>query len=116
MKDVEWRSLLSNGVLFVLSQKVNGSPFETNDAGFALAYAVIMLNTDQHNHNVRKQNIPMTVEVSVCTKAYMHTYTHKQNPNIRKQNISKCVSKHTQTLSHIFTQANNACEHFQWSC
>lgn len=42
--------------------KVNGSPFRTNDAGFALAYAVIMLNTDQHNHNVRKQNIPMTVE------------------------------------------------------
>uniref|UniRef100_A0A673BCB3 Golgi brefeldin A resistant guanine nucleotide exchange factor 1 n=1 Tax=Sphaeramia orbicularis TaxID=375764 RepID=A0A673BCB3_9TELE len=45
--------------------KVNGSPFMTNDAGFALAYAVIMLNTDQHNHNVRKQNIPMTVEVNV---------------------------------------------------
>uniref|UniRef100_A0A8C6NIH7 Golgi brefeldin A resistant guanine nucleotide exchange factor 1 n=1 Tax=Nothobranchius furzeri TaxID=105023 RepID=A0A8C6NIH7_NOTFU len=43
--------------------KVNGSPFMTNDAGFALAYAVIMLNTDQHNHNVRKQNIPMTVEL-----------------------------------------------------
>uniref|UniRef100_A0A3Q1AKW5 Golgi-specific brefeldin A-resistance guanine nucleotide exchange factor 1 n=1 Tax=Amphiprion ocellaris TaxID=80972 RepID=A0A3Q1AKW5_AMPOC len=42
--------------------KVNGSPFMSNDAGFALAYAVIMLNTDQHNHNVRKQNIPMTVE------------------------------------------------------
>lgn len=36
----------------------------SNDAGFALAYAIIMLNTDQHNHNVRKQNIPMTVEVS----------------------------------------------------
>ncbi|XP_043993051.1 Golgi-specific brefeldin A-resistance guanine nucleotide exchange factor 1 isoform X2 [Gambusia affinis] len=42
--------------------KVNGSPFMNNDACFALAYAVIMLNTDQHNHNVRKQNIPMTVE------------------------------------------------------
>nr|XP_015202262.1 PREDICTED: Golgi-specific brefeldin A-resistance guanine nucleotide exchange factor 1 isoform X1 [Lepisosteus oculatus] len=42
--------------------KVNGSPFVSNDAGFALAYAVIMLNTDQHNHNVRKQNVPMTVE------------------------------------------------------
>ncbi|XP_026046561.1 Golgi-specific brefeldin A-resistance guanine nucleotide exchange factor 1 isoform X2 [Astatotilapia calliptera] len=42
--------------------KVNGFPFMSNDAGFALAYAVIMLNTDQHNHNVRKQNIPMTVE------------------------------------------------------
>ncbi|XP_028843973.1 Golgi-specific brefeldin A-resistance guanine nucleotide exchange factor 1 isoform X3 [Denticeps clupeoides] len=43
-------------------QKVNGFPFLSNDAGFTLAYAVIMLNTDQHNHNVRKQNIPMTVE------------------------------------------------------
>ncbi|XP_050981493.1 Golgi-specific brefeldin A-resistance guanine nucleotide exchange factor 1 isoform X5 [Labeo rohita] len=42
--------------------KVNGNPFQSNDAGFALAYAVIMLNTDQHNHNVRKQNIPMTLE------------------------------------------------------
>ncbi|KAM9561147.1 Golgi-specific brefeldin A-resistance guanine nucleotide exchange factor 1-like isoform 2-T3 [Salvelinus alpinus] len=42
--------------------KVNGSPFMTNDAGFALAYAVIMLNMDQHNNNVRKQNIPMTIE------------------------------------------------------
>lgn len=48
-------------------QKVNGNPFLSNDAGFALAYAVIMLNTDQHNHNVRKQNIPMTVEVSLAS-------------------------------------------------
>lgn len=53
--------------LHMYLQKVNGSPFMTNDAGFALAYAVIMLNTDQHNHNVRKQNIPMTVEVSYST-------------------------------------------------
>ncbi|XP_072138695.1 Golgi-specific brefeldin A-resistance guanine nucleotide exchange factor 1 isoform X4 [Mobula birostris] len=42
--------------------KINGSPFCNNDACFALAYAVIMLNTDQHNHNVRKQNVPMTME------------------------------------------------------
>uniref|UniRef100_UPI00358F0A71 Golgi-specific brefeldin A-resistance guanine nucleotide exchange factor 1 isoform X3 n=1 Tax=Myxine glutinosa TaxID=7769 RepID=UPI00358F0A71 len=41
---------------------VNGHPFANNDACFALAYAIIMLNTDQHNQNVRKQNIPMTVE------------------------------------------------------
>ncbi|XP_021101153.1 Golgi-specific brefeldin A-resistance guanine nucleotide exchange factor 1 isoform X6 [Heterocephalus glaber] len=40
----------------------NGSPFADSDACFALAYAVIMLNTDQHNHNVRKQNVPMTLE------------------------------------------------------
>ncbi|XP_026566755.1 Golgi-specific brefeldin A-resistance guanine nucleotide exchange factor 1 isoform X1 [Pseudonaja textilis] len=40
----------------------NGTPFANSDACFALAYAVIMLNTDQHNHNVRKQNVPMTLE------------------------------------------------------
>ncbi|XP_037062348.1 Golgi-specific brefeldin A-resistance guanine nucleotide exchange factor 1 isoform X4 [Peromyscus leucopus] len=40
----------------------NGSPFADSDACFALAYAVIMLNTDQHNHNARKQNVPMTLE------------------------------------------------------
>ncbi|KAK2098899.1 G-box binding factor [Saguinus oedipus] len=40
----------------------NGSPFANSDACFSLAYAVIMLNTDQHNHNVRKQNAPMTLE------------------------------------------------------
>ncbi|CAD5123797.1 DgyrCDS12108 [Dimorphilus gyrociliatus] len=40
----------------------NNEPFADTDAAFTLSYAVIMLNTDQHNHNVRKQNIPMTVE------------------------------------------------------
>ncbi|KAM4704421.1 Golgi-specific brefeldin A-resistance guanine nucleotide exchange factor 1 [Rhinophrynus dorsalis] len=43
-------------------RKANGTPFAHSDACFALAYAVIMLNTDQHNHNVRKQNVPMTLE------------------------------------------------------
>ncbi|XP_031761944.1 Golgi-specific brefeldin A-resistance guanine nucleotide exchange factor 1 isoform X3 [Xenopus tropicalis] len=43
-------------------RKSNGTPFAHSDACFALAYAVIMLNTDQHNHNVRKQNVPMTLE------------------------------------------------------
>ncbi|XP_032837938.1 Golgi-specific brefeldin A-resistance guanine nucleotide exchange factor 1 isoform X2 [Tyto alba] len=43
-------------------RRSNGSPFANSDACFALAYAVIMLNTDQHNHNVRKQNVPMTLE------------------------------------------------------
>lgn len=49
----------------LLFQNCNGSPFANSDACFALAYAVIMLNTDQHNHNVRKQNAPMTLEVSL---------------------------------------------------
>ncbi|KAG8435109.1 hypothetical protein GDO86_013165 [Hymenochirus boettgeri] len=43
-------------------RKSNGNPFSHSDDCFALAYAVIMLNTDQHNHNVRKQNVPMTLE------------------------------------------------------
>lgn len=43
-------------------QKCNGEPFANADAAFTLAYAVIMLNVDQHNHNVKKQNNPMTAE------------------------------------------------------
>ena len=43
-------------------QKCNGEPFANSDAAFTLAYAVIMLNVDQHNNNVKKQNIPMTPE------------------------------------------------------
>lgn len=42
--------------------KSTNEPFANSDAAFTLAYAVIMLNMDQHNHNVKKQNIPMTVE------------------------------------------------------
>lgn len=42
--------------------KSMNEPFVNSDAAFTLAYAVIMLNMDQHNHNVKKQNIPMTVE------------------------------------------------------
>lgn len=41
--------------------KSAGEPFANSDAAFTLAYAVIMLNVDQHNHNVKKQNNPMTV-------------------------------------------------------
>ncbi|XP_015907017.1 Golgi-specific brefeldin A-resistance guanine nucleotide exchange factor 1 isoform X3 [Parasteatoda tepidariorum] len=42
--------------------KSNNQPFANNDAAFTLAYAIIMLNVDQHNHNVKKQNIPMTFD------------------------------------------------------
>ncbi|OQR79898.1 Golgi-specific brefeldin A-resistance guanine nucleotide exchange factor 1-like, partial [Tropilaelaps mercedesae] len=40
----------------------NGEPFASADAAFTLAYAIIMLNVDQHNHNVKKQSTPMTEE------------------------------------------------------
>ncbi|XP_012936931.1 Golgi-specific brefeldin A-resistance guanine nucleotide exchange factor 1 [Aplysia californica] len=42
--------------------KSNGDPFHNVDAAFTLTYAVIMLNVDQHNHNAKKQNIPMNPE------------------------------------------------------
>jgi brefeldin A-resistance guanine nucleotide exchange factor 1 len=43
-------------------QKQNGEPFADADAAFTLAYAVIMLNVDQHNYNVKRQNNPMTAD------------------------------------------------------
>lgn len=36
--------------------------FANDDAAFTLAYAIIMLNVDQHNHNVKKQSTPMVVD------------------------------------------------------
>ncbi|XP_063705647.1 LOW QUALITY PROTEIN: Golgi-specific brefeldin A-resistance guanine nucleotide exchange factor 1-like [Culicoides brevitarsis] len=40
----------------------NGNPFANTDAAFRLAYAIIMLNMDQHNQNAKRLNIPMTEE------------------------------------------------------
>ena len=34
--------------------KSNDEPFGNSDAAFTLAYAVIMLNVDQHNQNVKR--------------------------------------------------------------
>jgi brefeldin A-resistance guanine nucleotide exchange factor 1 len=43
-------------------RKSNNEAFANDDAAFTLAYAIIMLNVDQHNHNVKKQSTPMVVE------------------------------------------------------
>ncbi|XP_063985366.1 Golgi-specific brefeldin A-resistance guanine nucleotide exchange factor 1 [Diachasmimorpha longicaudata] len=40
----------------------NGRPFASADAAFTLAYAVIMLNVDQHNYNAKRQSNPMTAD------------------------------------------------------
>jgi len=42
--------------------KVAGYGLADEDAPYTLAYAVIMLNTDQHNTNAAKNNLPMTQE------------------------------------------------------
>uniref|UniRef100_A0A1A9ZR77 SEC7 domain-containing protein n=1 Tax=Glossina pallidipes TaxID=7398 RepID=A0A1A9ZR77_GLOPL len=47
---------------YVFMKKQNGEPFANNDAAFKLAYAVIMLNMDQHNLNAKRRNQPMTQE------------------------------------------------------
>ncbi|XP_025416459.1 Golgi-specific brefeldin A-resistance guanine nucleotide exchange factor 1 isoform X2 [Sipha flava] len=38
----------------------NGNPFANAECAFLLAYAIIMLNVDQHNQNVRRIDQPMT--------------------------------------------------------
>ncbi|XP_050527840.1 LOW QUALITY PROTEIN: Golgi-specific brefeldin A-resistance guanine nucleotide exchange factor 1-like [Daktulosphaira vitifoliae] len=38
----------------------NGEPFANAECAFLLAYAIIMLNVDQHNQNVRRIDQPMT--------------------------------------------------------
>ena len=40
----------------------NGQPFEHVDAAYTLAYAILMLNTDQHNPQVRRNQSLMSVE------------------------------------------------------
>ncbi|KAI8128990.1 Golgi-specific brefeldin A-resistance guanine nucleotide exchange factor 1 [Lucilia cuprina] len=42
--------------------KQNGEPFANTDAAFSVAYAIIMLNMDQHNSNAKRLNVPMTQE------------------------------------------------------
>ena len=50
--------------LFVcIQQESNPEPYAHKDAVFTLCYAVIMLNVDQHNSNIKQQK-PMTCEVA----------------------------------------------------
>lgn len=49
--------------------EANNAPFAHPDAAFTLVYAIIMLNVDQHSTNAKKQNIPMTLHVSIKSTA-----------------------------------------------
>lgn len=51
-----------NSFYNIYFQKANNEPFANTDAAFRLAYSIIMLNMDQHNHNAKRLNIPMTAE------------------------------------------------------
>ena len=43
-------------------QSSNSHPFADVDAAYTLAFAVTMLNTDQHNKNHTRINEPMTID------------------------------------------------------
>ena len=43
-------------------QTSNGCPFADVDSAYTLAFAVTMLNTDQHNKNHTRINEPMTID------------------------------------------------------
>ena len=43
-------------------QTSNGCPFADVDTAYTLAFAVTMLNTDQHNKNHTRINEPMTID------------------------------------------------------
>ena len=50
-------------IVFLFHQQASHSDVYANaDAAFTLAYAIIMLNVDQHNANMKQQK-PMTPEV-----------------------------------------------------
>uniref|UniRef100_A0A914VU46 SEC7 domain-containing protein n=2 Tax=Plectus sambesii TaxID=2011161 RepID=A0A914VU46_9BILA len=42
--------------------KMNDEPFNHADAAFTLSYGIIMLNTDQHNPQVKRNQPPMTID------------------------------------------------------
>ena len=54
-------------------QESNPEPYANKDAVFTLCYAVIMLNVDQHNSNIKQQK-PMTCEVYSQQSLYHHCY------------------------------------------
>lgn len=69
-----------------ITQSCNHHPFVNNDAAFTLAYAVIMLNVDQHNHNAKKQNIPMNLAVRVLYTGLWYPYPVMMNVKFPKYN------------------------------
>lgn len=60
----------------------NNQPFADVDSAFTLAYAILMLNTDQHNPNSKKQNAPMTASdfiKNLSGKQFRRTHTMHQD-------------------------------------
>ena len=55
------KNIFSFEIIFNFLQ-IHQTKIANDDAAFTLAYAIIMLNVDQHNHNVKKQSTPMSLD------------------------------------------------------
>ncbi|KAH9528829.1 G-box binding factor, partial [Dermatophagoides farinae] len=102
----------------------NGCPFVNEDAAFSLAYAIIMLNVDQHNSNVKRQTNPMTCEEFISNLRQVNGGTDfdrnmlteiyhmiknneiimpaEQQGVIREKYLWKCLLKNSETLSGVY--------------
>lgn len=111
-------------ITFESVQESNHCPFENEDAAFSLAYAIIMLNVDQHNSNVKRQTIPMTCNEFISNLRQVNggkdfdrnmlgdIYSNIQSNEIimpaeqqgvvREKYLWKCLLKNSETRNAIY--------------
>ncbi|CAH8575260.1 unnamed protein product [Schistosoma intercalatum] len=102
----------------------NQSPFVDVDAAFTLAYAILMLNTDQHNPNSKRQNAPMRMEdfkknlsgmngnqdfdPKLLESIYNNIHNHEivmpieQTGLVRENYLWKCLLRRSSTKQALF--------------
>ncbi|CAH8617968.1 unnamed protein product [Schistosoma rodhaini] len=102
----------------------NQSPFIDVDAAFTLAYAILMLNTDQHNPNSKRQNAPMRMEdfkknlsgmngnqdfdPKLLESIYNNIHNHEivmpieQTGLVRENYLWKCLLRRSSTKQALF--------------
>ncbi|KAI1293461.1 Golgi-specific brefeldin A-resistance guanine nucleotide exchange factor 1 [Halotydeus destructor] len=109
--------------------EANGCPFANEDGAFSLAYAIIMLNVDQHNSNVKRQTTPMTYdefksnlrqvnggkdfdpellkEIYHCIKHDEIVMPAEQHGVVRERYLWKCLLRKSETASGIYLCARS---------
>ncbi|TNN16797.1 Golgi-specific brefeldin A-resistance guanine nucleotide exchange factor 1 [Schistosoma japonicum] len=104
--------------------KSNNSPFVDVDSAFTLAYAILILNTDQHNPNSKRQNAPMRFEdfkknlngmngngdfdAKLLESIYNNIHNHEivmpieQTGLVRENYLWKCLLRRSSTKQAVF--------------
>ncbi|CAL8090226.1 unnamed protein product [Calicophoron daubneyi] len=90
----------------------NNKPFADVDSAFTLAYAILMLNTDQHNPNSKRQNAPMTAADFKKNLSGMNG-TSDFDPTLL-DNIFKNIHKHEIVMPS--EQTGLVRENYLWKC